>query len=113
SWDNTRYLVRGAALTEIPGAATGGWAGPALGRAAGRFVPPLARAGVGWVSALAVAVLAWLFVPGFVGGSLVDIPKTHGALNYQASLRSDLNQIGAAYGWAPQARARGHDATQG
>lgn len=110
---NNRYLVLGAALIEISGAATWGWFALELGKAARRFVPPLARAGVGWASALAVVVLAWLFVPGFVGGSLVDIPKTHGALNYQASLRSDLNKIVAAYGGAAKLRACGQVMTEG
>jgi hypothetical protein len=106
---NNRYLVLGAALIEIAGAATWGWAAIELGKAARRFAPR----DVSLAGAIAVAALAWLFVPGFVGNSLVDIPKTHGALNYQASLRSDLNKIVADYGGAKKLLACGTVMTEG
>jgi hypothetical protein len=110
---NNRYLVLGAALIEISGAATWGWAAIELGKVGRRFVPRLTRAAAGSLAALAVAALAWLFIPGFVGASLVDIPKTHGALNYQASIRSSLSKIVAAYGGPAKLRACGQVMTEG
>jgi hypothetical protein len=110
---NNRYLVLGAALIEISGAATWGWFALELGGAARRFLPQLRRPVLSLGGALAIAALGWLFVPGFVGNSLVDIPKTHGALNYQASIRSSLNKIVAAYGGPAKIRACGQVMTEG
>ena len=44
-------------------------------------------------STVAALALAFAFVPGWVGNSLVDLQRTHRALIYQAHLRSG---IGAA-----------------
>jgi hypothetical protein len=93
---NNRYLVLGAALIEIAGAVGWGWAALELGararglgrtRAGEHKRPP--GAGVMW-SAVALFALGFVLVPGWVGNRLVDVSKTHGALVYQARLRSGI-----------------------
>jgi hypothetical protein len=86
---NDRYLVLGAALLDIAGGATFGWAAYALARRAGQ----LGRVHLdGTTAALAGAVfmaLVYLVVPNWVGKNLIAIPRTHRALVYQARLRID------------------------
>ncbi len=90
---NNRYLVLGSSLIEISGCATWGWGALELSKllgsrgGGGRRLRLPGAAGA-W-TAVAVAVLAFAFVPNFVGGSLTDIPATHRALVYQALLRTD------------------------
>jgi hypothetical protein len=94
---NNRYLVLGAALIEIAGGATWGWAALELARA-GRLRRPGWRMPGAWPVALLVVAAVFLFVPGFVGNSLTDVQKTHRALVYQAHLRTDLNRVISEYG---------------
>jgi hypothetical protein len=113
---NNRYLVLGAALIEISGGATWGWAAIELrklarraGGQAGRlFATP---AGV-WLT-VAIAAIAFVFVPGFVGNSLTDLQSTHRALVYQAHLREDASNIVQEYGGAKKLLACGSVMTEG
>ncbi len=89
---NDRYLVLGSALLNVAGAVGWGWAAVAIARALPRRIsalrerltanPALASAGV--TTLLAVV---FVFLPNFVGGSLIDLQRTHRALVYQAHLR--------------------------
>jgi hypothetical protein len=113
---NNRYLVLGAALIEVAGAATWGWAAIGLGKLLGRLAQRArgsAMPGVTGLAALAAAVLAFALIPGFVGNSLVNIPATHRALIYQAHLREDLNKVVADYGGADKMLACGQVMTEG
>jgi hypothetical protein len=103
---NNRYLVLGAALIEIAGGATWGWAAIELTRAARRRPGLLTRGA--WPLALAIITAAFLFVPGFVGNRLTDVQATHRALVYQAHLRSDLNKVVSEYGGAKKVLACGN-----
>ena len=91
---NNRYLVLGAALIEIAGGVGWGWAALELGRAPRpRSAGALARdAGAARGSRWRSRRSRFLFVPGFVGNSLIDIQRTHRALVYQAHLREDVNR---------------------
>ncbi len=86
---NDRYLVLGAALIDIAGGATFGWAAVGLARLARRqgrvALTPVAAAGGG----LAAMALCYVFVPNWVGSNLINIPRTHRAIVYQARLRTD------------------------
>jgi hypothetical protein len=86
---NDRYLVLGAALVEIAGAVGWGWAAYELGALAGPRLRSVPRRAVG---AASVAVLAtcFLLLPNWVGANLINIPRTHRALVYQAHLRQDI-----------------------
>jgi hypothetical protein len=42
------------------------------------------------VAASGVCALLYVLGPNFVGSNLIDIPRTHGSLLYQAHLREDL-----------------------
>ncbi len=50
----------------------------------------------------------FLLLPSWVGGNLIDIPRTHHALNYQAHLRQDVTKVVADYGGAAKLRAVRH-----
>jgi hypothetical protein len=86
---NNRYLVLGAALIEISGAATWGWGIVELDRLLRKRAGNWLHAGGALAASLAVAVLVFVFVPGFVGNKLTDVRRTHRALGYQALLRKD------------------------
>jgi hypothetical protein len=86
---NNRYLVLGAALIEISGAATWGWGTIELDKVLRKFRDHALKPTAALAASLAVAVLAFAFVPGFVGNSLTDVRSTHRALSYQALLRKD------------------------
>jgi hypothetical protein len=90
---NNRYLILGAALVEIAGAVGWGWAalelGQALwsrrgGHAALRRVP----AGVLRWGSVALLALVFALLPNWVGNNLINLPRTHGSLTYQARLRT-------------------------
>jgi hypothetical protein len=93
---NDRYLVLGAALIEVAGGVGWGWAAIALGSRLPRWIghgSAAAGAGAGtaaqWIAVGGLG-LVFLVFPGWVGTSLISIPRTHGTLVYQAHLREDL-----------------------
>lgn len=91
---NDRYLVLGSAFIEVAGAAGFGWAALTGTRLLHRRVPWLRRGPSGsplaLVATTALAALVFVFGPNFVGPNLINIPRTHRALIYQAQLRTDL-----------------------
>ena len=94
------WLALGARLA--PGA--GGWAGRRAARPA-RAVGGY-RAGRSWRRSV-------LFVPNVVGNNLISIPRTHGALVYQAQLRPRWPTIVRNYGGANKLLACGSVMTEG
>jgi hypothetical protein len=94
---NNRYLVLGAALIDIAGGAAFGWAARGLALRLGgvRLIGTPAL----WASVIVLA-LAYLIVPNWVGTNLINIPRTHRALVYQARLRIDaydaIKKLGGA-----------------
>ena len=108
---NNRYLIIGSALVDVCGAVGWGWATaeilslianrirrrqPGTGGAVAR---PLAGAVV------AVMALAFVMLPDWIGPNLINIPKTHGSLNYQAQLRAGAQRVVANYGGPGQVAA--------
>jgi hypothetical protein len=105
---NDRYLVLGSAFIVVVGAVGYGWLAIGLvrlvvqvgTRSRGRVRQWLSRGAA--LAAGAVSALLFVFGPNFVGSNLIDIPKTHGSLLYQAHLRQDLvaliNRHGGAKG---------------
>jgi hypothetical protein len=112
---NDRYLVLGDALVELCGAVGFGWLAIQLGRLAlwaWRRVGA-ARVPAAMVAASAVAALAFVFGPNFVGDKLISIPATHGSLHYQASLRTAMQKLISQYGGPQKVLACGHVMTEG
>ncbi len=107
---NDRYLVLGAALIEISGAITFGWAAYALAGLARRRLA--SRAAAAW-SATALAAVVFAVVPNPVTGSLVDLQRTHRALVYQAHLRQDMTRAVAKVGGAQKVLSCGTVMTEG
>jgi hypothetical protein len=107
---NDRYLVLGAALIEISGAITFGWAAYALAGLARRRLA--GRAAAAW-SATALAAVVFAVVPNPVTGSLVDLQRTHRALVYQAHLRQDMTRAVAKVGGAQKVLSCGTVMTEG
>ncbi len=107
---NNRYLEIGSALVDICGAVGWGWATAEImnlvverarrRRAGGDGAAGSDGAGGSRIAAAVVAVmtLAFVMLPNFVGPNLIDIPKTHGSLNYQARLRAGASRVVANYG---------------
>jgi hypothetical protein len=106
---NDRYLLLGTAPVAISGAIGWGWfahgTATVLGRLAGRMpslsgMPSLSRtatrSGMASLSrmagpaATALAVGLFMTVPAWIGGSIISLPRLHGALVYQAHLRQDM-----------------------
>jgi hypothetical protein len=113
---NNRYLVLGAALIEISGGVTWGWAAielRKLGRRAGGQAGRLFATPAGTWPTVAIAAIAFAFIPGFVGNSLTDLPSTHRALVYQAHLREDASNIVQQYGGTKKLLACGSVMTEG
>ncbi len=106
---NNRYLVIGSALVEICGAVAWGWAAQEIGNllAAPLQAGPRAsraraqRRHSGWPR-WASSGLAFLALPNWVGRNLIDIPRTHHAIVYQAHLREDLTKIVASTAGPPR-----------
>jgi hypothetical protein len=113
---NDRYLVLGSALIEIAGGATWGWFALELG-SRGRAWASKAGSKIGgsWIAAAAVGAVALLFLwlPNWVGNNLIKLPRTHGALVYQARLRTDVAKIVRDYGGAKKLLACGPVMTEG
>ena len=114
---NNRYLVLGSALIEIAGAVGWGWLAIELARLAGRRLRLRRRSRVGAAGlqsgGVAIAAVAFLLLPNFVGTNLIDIQRTHRSLVYQAHLRQDLTKIVADYGGAKKLLACGTVMTEG
>jgi hypothetical protein len=110
---NNRYLVLGAALIEISGAATWGWGTVELDKILRDRAGPWLKSAGTVAASLAVAVLAFLFVPGFVGNKLTDVRSTHRALNYQALLRKDARAAVQRAGGKARLLACGSIMTEG
>jgi hypothetical protein len=113
---NNRYLVLGSALVEIAGAVGWGWLAIEIGRLASRRLGAggsRARAvGLGGAG-VAIAALAFLLLPNFVGTNLIDIQRTHRSLVYQAQLREDVTRIVSDYGGPKKLLACGTVMTEG
>jgi hypothetical protein len=116
---NNRYLVLGSALVEIAGAVGWGWAAQELSnvlRRRTRGTSGSARRGrsqlAGW-TALGVVGAAFVLLPSWVGGNLIDIQRTHRALVYQAHLRQDVTRIVARAGGPSKLLACGSVMTEG
>ena len=113
---NDRYLVLGSAFIVLVGAVGYGWLAIALVRAARRLLRAGAQAGMArgaTVGASAVSALLFVFGPNFVGSNLIDIPKTHGSLLYQAHLREDLVALINSHGGAKAILACGPVMSEG
>jgi hypothetical protein len=101
---NNRYLVLGSALVEVCGAVAWGWGAQELGNIAARGLRrggELPRPSLVQGSALAgtaVATLAFLMLPGWLGSSLISLPRTHRSLVYQAHLRQGVTKLVSEYG---------------
>ena len=65
------------------------------------------------VSACALVVAIFVFAPNFIGNNLISLPATHGALNYQAQLRTSMQKLIAQYGGPKRVLACGHVMTEG
>lgn len=125
---NNRYLVLGAALIDIAGAAGWGWAvyelASAVWRRRARAGPvaaspgeaPATRAssarGLLW-GAVALGMAVFLFVPNWVGANYINIPRTHRALVYQAHLRQDVTKVVQELGGPSRILACGSVMTEG
>jgi hypothetical protein len=116
---NNRYLVLGSALVEVCGAVAWGWAAQEIGNLAARGLSrgrELGRRSLAQGSALAgcaVVTLAFMLLPGWIGSSLISIPRTHGSLVYQAHLRQGVTRLVASYGGAAKLRSCGTVMTEG
>jgi hypothetical protein len=109
---NDRYLVLGAALINIAGAAGWGWAALELGglmrrRFAGRSATALV-----W-SSVALFALIFAFVPNWVANNLNDLQRTHRALVYQAQLRASAAAAVSKLGGRKKLFACGSVQTEG
>jgi hypothetical protein len=117
---NNRYLVIGSALVEVCGAVAWGWAATELGSLLARWLrrdrATAASAGpalVGGLVGVGIAGIAFLTLPNWVGRNLIDIPRTHHAIVYQAKLRSDVTRLVARYGGAKKLLSCGSVMTEG
>ncbi len=114
---NNRYLVLGAALVDICGAVGYGWAAWELASLIPRALSRMRTAGpvsaaMRWGS-VALLGLVFMFVPNWVGSNLISIPRTHGALVYQAHLRDGMSDLIARFGGAKRVLACGTIMTEG
>ena len=125
---NNRYLVLGSALVDVSGAVGYGWVAAELAAlTASRFGsarasgstgggargPARASGGaLGWACAGLLA-LVFMLAPNWVGSNLISIPRTHGSLVYQASLRTGLSRLVARYGGSARVLACGSVMTEG
>jgi hypothetical protein len=107
---NNRYLVLGAGLIDIAGGAAFGWAARGL---ALRLDSVRLRGNPAVWAAVAVLALAYLIVPNWVGRNLINIPRTHRALVYQARLRTDAEYAVTKLGGASRVLSCGTVMTEG
>jgi glucose uptake protein GlcU len=117
---NNRYLVIGSALVEICGAVAWGWAASEIGSLVARRLrrgrEAAASAGTalaGGLVGVAIAGIAFLALPNWIGRNLIDIPRTHHSIVYQAKLRADVTKLVAKYGGAKKLLRCGSVMTEG
>jgi hypothetical protein len=116
---NNRYLVIGSALVEVCGAVAWGWAAQEIGNLLampfrrGRERTGRVAADIGKLVSVGLVGLAFLALPNWVGQNLIDIPRTHHAIVYQAHLREDLTKIVSEYGGAKKLLRCGTVMTEG
>jgi hypothetical protein len=90
---NTRYLVLGSALLFVCGGGGIGWAAVASGRQTRRLAPRLAAhlpPAALTLAATAGLSAVFLFVPRWVGNSLVSPAAVRQGMSYQSQLREDM-----------------------
>jgi hypothetical protein len=112
---NDRYLVLGAALINVAGAAGWGWAALELGRLLRRrFGRDGARSPsvFAWGS-VALFAVAFAFIPNWVANNLNDLQRTHRALVYQAQLRASAAAAVSKLGGRSKLFACGSVQTEG
>jgi hypothetical protein len=116
---NNRYLVIGSALVEVCGAVAWGWAAAEIGSLLARGARR-GRAAVGrtvtevcGLVGVAIAGIAFLALPNWIGRNLIDIPRTHHSVVYQAKLRTDVTRLVAKYGGAKKLLSCGSVMTEG
>ena len=107
---NDRYLVLGAALVAIAGGVGWGWAARALASVVARLRIPPPLAGVAGTLAAAVVFMA---LSPWIGASVVDLPRTHRAIVYQAHLRQDASAAVRRLGGAAAVLRCGSVMTEG
>jgi hypothetical protein len=116
---NNRYLVIGSALVEVCGAVAWGWAATEIGSLLTRWMRRGRAAGGRTVAevcglvGVAIAGIAFLTLPNWVGRNLIDIARTHHSIVYQAKLRSDVTKLVARYGGAKKLLSCGSVMTEG
>jgi hypothetical protein len=113
---NDRYLVLGAALIAIAGGTGWGWGAYSLGRVLRRLssVVSLPRANAAAVAGgTLAAVVLFMALPPWIGANIVDVPRTHRALVYQAHLREDMNKAVQELGGGGRIRRCGTIMTEG
>jgi len=107
---NTRYLVLGSALLFVCGGGGFGWAAIALGRQTRRVAPRLVArlhpAGMA-LSGTAVLTAVFLFVPTWVGQSLISPAAVRHGMSYQSQLREDMVALIRRAGGAKQVASCG------
>jgi hypothetical protein len=116
---NNRYLVIGSALVEVCGAVAWGWAAAEIGSLLARGARR-GRAAVGrtvtevcGLVGVAIAGIAFLALPNWIGRNLINIPRTHHSVVYQAKLRTDVTRLVAKYGGAKKLLSCGSVMTEG
>jgi hypothetical protein len=116
---NNRYLVFGSALIEICGGVAWGWAAQEIGNliagwlSRGRTVASRALTWSSGLLGVGIVGLAFLTLPSWIGGNLIDIPVTHRSIVYQASLRTGVTDIVNRYGGAAKLLRCGSVMTEG
>ncbi len=109
---NDRYLVLGAALINVAGAAGWGWAALEVGGVLRRRLTGRSATGLVW-SSVALFALIFAFVPNWVANNLNDLQRTHRALVYQAQLRASAAAAVTKLGGASKLFACGSVQTEG
>jgi hypothetical protein len=107
---NDRYLVLGASLIDIVGAAVFAWGAAEL--AAG-LIRRRGHAPVMVSAAVALLLAIYALFPNWVGNNLISIQRTHGILVYQARLRSGAEAAIAKLGGPAKVLACGSVMTEG
>jgi hypothetical protein len=116
---NDRYLVLGAALIDIAGGVGWGWAALELTGAIGRRVGGAyaanegARVPTARSAAVALGAAGFAFLPNWIGPNLINVPRTHRALVYQAHLRQDVTNAVRELGGPSRVLACGSVMTEG
>ena len=111
---NDRYLVLGSALISIAGGVGWGWGAAAAAKLAARYLSAIRRhLAVATTAAVVLALALLIATPPWIGPSIIDVPATHRALNYQAQLRTDMTRAVQAAGGRDRILACGTVMTEG